>query len=63
MVSYIVFFDNSPVVNLNVVADKNGTLSNKIVNFAIQNNASAVGDFHETEYGKKSWKNKHHVLP
>lgn len=39
-------------VNLNTVADENGTLSNKIVNLAKNSNATAVGDFHETEPGK-----------
>ena len=43
---------NTGGVNLNVVADESGSTSNKIVNFAIKNNASVVGDFHETEYGK-----------
>lgn len=39
-------------VNLNTVADESGTLSNQVVNFAIKNNATAVGDFHETGIGK-----------
>ena len=39
-------------VNLNTVADEPGTVSNKIVNFAREHNASAVGDFHETQVGK-----------
>ena len=39
-------------VNLNTVADEPGTVSNKIVNFAREHNASAVGDFHETQAGK-----------
>ena len=39
-------------VNLNTVADESGTLSNQVVDFAIKNNASAVGDFHETGVGK-----------
>ena len=39
-------------VNLNTVADESGTVSNQIVNFARAHNASAVGDFHETEVGK-----------
>ncbi|HIH35256.1 MAG TPA: zinc-ribbon domain-containing protein [Methanosphaera sp.] len=39
-------------VNLNKAANTEGTASNALVNFAINNNASAVGDFHETEIGK-----------
>ena len=39
-------------VNLNTVADESGTVSNKIVSFARSHNASAVGDFHETQIGK-----------
>ncbi len=39
-------------VNLNTVADEEGTVSNLIVDFAISHNATAVGDFHETEVGK-----------
>lgn len=39
-------------VNLNTVADEPGTVSNAVVNFAIDNNASAVGDFHETQVGR-----------
>lgn len=43
-------------VNLNTVADQPGSSSNDIVNFAISNNASAVGDFHGTEPGKNPGK-------
>lgn len=39
-------------VNLNQAADEEGTTSNALVNFAIGSNATAVGDFHETETGK-----------
>lgn len=39
-------------VNLNQVANQEGTTSNALVNFAINTNASAVGDFHETQTGK-----------
>ena len=39
-------------VNLNTAADEAGTISYNVVNYAIANNASAVGDFHETELGK-----------
>lgn len=39
-------------VNLNLVANENGTTSNDIVKFAQDNNVSAVGDFHGTELGK-----------
>ncbi|MDL2271011.1 zinc-ribbon domain-containing protein [Methanobrevibacter sp. OttesenSCG-928-I08] len=39
-------------VNLNTVADEEGTTSNDIIKFIISKNASAVGDFHGTELGK-----------
>jgi predicted deacylase len=39
-------------VNLNQAANQEGTVSKSLVDFAIINNASAVGDFHETEIGK-----------
>lgn len=39
-------------INLNQAADEEGTTSNILVNFAMMNNASAVGDFHETQIGK-----------
>lgn len=39
-------------INLNEAADDAGTTSNELVNFAINSNASAVGDFHETQIGK-----------
>jgi len=38
-------------VNLNAVADKSGTLSNKLVNFAISKKAVSLGDFHCTMPG------------
>ncbi len=43
-------------VNLNTVADKSGTASNDVVKLALTNNATAVGDFHETEIGKNPGK-------
>ena len=43
-------------VNLNRVADQEGTISNEIVKLAMKNNASATGDFHETEIGKNPGK-------
>ena len=43
-------------VNLNTVADESGTASNDVVKLALNNNASAVGDFHETEVGKNPGK-------
>lgn len=46
--------DNSELtdgVNLNTVADDEGTVSNKVVNFALDNDATALGDFHETQVG------------
>ena len=39
-------------VNLNRVADEDGTISNKIVEYARTVNATAVGDCHETQVGK-----------
>ena len=39
-------------VNLNTVADKDGTTSNDIIKLAQISNASAVADFHETQAGK-----------
>lgn len=39
-------------VNLNTAADESGTISYNVVHFAHDNNASAVGDFHETGVGK-----------
>lgn len=39
-------------VNLNTVADEDGTVSKKIVDFAVDHDASAVGDFHETQAGR-----------
>jgi predicted deacylase len=43
-------------VNLNTVADKSGTASNDVVKLALTSNATAVGDFHETEIGKNPGK-------
>ena len=43
-------------VNLNTVADESGTASNDVVKLAISSNATAVGDFHETEVGKNPGK-------
>lgn len=43
-------------VNLNTVADKSGTASNDVVKLALSSNATAVGDFHETEIGKNPGK-------
>lgn len=39
-------------VNLNTVADESGTASNDVVKLALTSNATAVGDYHETEIGK-----------
>ncbi|MBR0473291.1 MAG: succinylglutamate desuccinylase/aspartoacylase family protein [Methanosphaera sp.] len=39
-------------VNLNQEADRPGTISYNVVQFAFNNHASAVGDFHETQVGK-----------
>lgn len=39
-------------VNLNQAADNPGSISYDVVEFAIDNGAGAVGDFHETEIGK-----------
>lgn len=39
-------------VNLNTVAKNPGTISYDVVQFAYNNHASAVGDFHETQAGK-----------
>lgn len=38
-------------INLNTVADKNGTLSNDVVKFAQSINADGLGDFHNTRHG------------
>ncbi|MDO5826151.1 MAG: succinylglutamate desuccinylase/aspartoacylase family protein [Methanosphaera sp.] len=43
-------------VNLNTVADESGSASNDVVKLALSSNASAVGDFHETEIGKNPGK-------
>jgi predicted deacylase len=37
-------------INLNVVADKNGSISNNFVKFARSVNASGLGDFHSTRH-------------
>jgi len=39
-------------INLNRLADEDGTISNKIVEYARTINATAVGDCHETQVGK-----------
>lgn len=38
-------------INLNTVADKDGTLSNHVVKFAESINADGLGDFHNTRHG------------
>ena len=44
-------------VNLNSVAHKSGTLSNKLVNFAKSRGAVSLGDFHCTQPGGKPGRN------